>query len=331
MVSMAGMLGAALIQGRVFITKDYHGARHKGCTGSNHARWSCYFVPEASEECMERALRLAEQKQAWDEGIIKEFSGDQWNGEIPSFWGEPWKAMRPTVGVKDKLMTNYHTNHRRWWRAQALRYLTRFPSEYLCNLLNKERHRAFGEEVAKLVLKTLGTEWPHTRNESKRNSSNPMEEHVWSDYGPWMPRPLLSIHVRQGDKASEMRVVSFDEYMKLANVLRKRFPHVRSVWLSTEMQNVVDESKEYKGWKFYYSDVPRQVGTIRMAEYMALLGDKQAFNTAFINLVMAAECDFFVGVLGLTWSYIIDDLRMTSGKLKAGFLSVNSINGLLRK
>ncbi|XP_024520473.1 uncharacterized protein LOC9660544 [Selaginella moellendorffii] len=331
MVSMAGMLGAALLQGRVFITKDYHGARHKGCTGSNHARWSCYFFPEASEECMERALRLVEQKQAWDEGIIKEFSGDQWNGEIPSFWGEPWKAMRPTVGVKDKLMTNYHANHRRWWRAQALRYLTRFPSEYLCNLLNKERHRAFGEEVAKLVLKTLGTEWPRARNESKRNPSNPMEEHVWSDYGPWMPRPLLSIHVRQGDKASEMRVASFDEYMKLANVLRKRFPHVRNVWLSTEMQNVVDESKEYKGWKFYYSDVPRQVGTIRMAEYMALLGDKQGFDTAFINLVMAAECDFFVGVLGSTWSYIIDDLRMTSGKLKAGFLSVNSINGLLRK
>ncbi|EFJ16520.1 hypothetical protein SELMODRAFT_421711 [Selaginella moellendorffii] len=31
MVSMAGMFGAALIQGRVFITKDYHCARHKGC------------------------------------------------------------------------------------------------------------------------------------------------------------------------------------------------------------------------------------------------------------------------------------------------------------
>ncbi|EFJ32564.1 hypothetical protein SELMODRAFT_407539 [Selaginella moellendorffii] len=310
MVSMAGMFGAALIQGRVFITKDYHGARHKGCTGSNHARWSCYFVPEASEECMARALRLASEKQAWDKGIIKEFSGNQWNGKIPSFWGEPWKAMRPTVGVKGKLMTHYNANHR---------------SEYLCNLLNQERHRAFGEEAAKLVLKTLSTEWPLARE------SNPMEELVWSGYGPWMPQPLLSIHVRQGDKAREMKVVSFEEYMKLASVLQKRFPHVKNVWLSTEMQNVVDESKEYKGWNFYYSDVPRQVGTIRMAEYMALLGDKKAFDTAFVNLVMAADCDFFVGVLGSTWSYITDDLRMTSGKIKAGFLSVNSINSLLRK
>ncbi|XP_024543179.1 uncharacterized protein LOC9660872 isoform X4 [Selaginella moellendorffii] len=205
--------------------------------------------------------------------------------------------MRPTVGVKGKLMTHYNANHRRWWRAQALRYLTRFPSEYLCNLLNQERHRAFGEEAAKLVLKTLSTEWPLARE------SNPMEELVWSGYGPWMPQPLLSIHVRQGDKAREMEVVSFDEYMKLANVLRRRFPHVRNVWLSTEMQNVVDESKEYKDWNFYYSDVPRQVGTIRMTEYMALLGDKQAFDTAFVNLVMAADCDFFVGVLGSTWSY----------------------------
>lgn len=43
---------------------------------------------------------------------------------------------------------------------QAVRYLMRFQTEYTCNLLNAERHAAFGWEAAKLVLATPATEWP---------------------------------------------------------------------------------------------------------------------------------------------------------------------------
>ncbi|XP_024520476.1 uncharacterized protein LOC9660553 [Selaginella moellendorffii] len=114
MVSMAGMLGAAIIENRFLIT---HGAKHKGCAGSSHGRWSCYFVPEASEECITRALQLSMQEEARREGIVKDFSGDQWN-LVPSSWGEPWKAMQPTVELDGKLV-NHNANHRRWWRAQA--------------------------------------------------------------------------------------------------------------------------------------------------------------------------------------------------------------------
>lgn len=63
-----------------------------------------------------------------------------------------------------------------------------------------------------------------------------IEEFVWSNHRPWIPRPLLSIHVRMGDKACEMKVVEFEEYMRLANRIQKRFPHLKSIWLSTEMQ-----------------------------------------------------------------------------------------------
>lgn len=63
-----------------------------------------------------------------------------------------------------------------------------------------------------------------------------IEEFVWSSHKPWMPRPLLSMHVRMGDKACEMKVVEFEEYMGLAGRIRKRFPQLKSVWLSTEMQ-----------------------------------------------------------------------------------------------
>ncbi|TKY61345.1 hypothetical protein E2542_SST11196 [Spatholobus suberectus] len=49
---------------------------------------------------------------------------------------------------------------RRWWRAQAVRYLMRFPTEYTCNLLNEARHAAFGKIAAKMVLESLAEEWP---------------------------------------------------------------------------------------------------------------------------------------------------------------------------
>lgn len=68
----------------------------------------------------------------------------------------------------------------------------------------------------------------------KRRSE--MEKFVWSDHKPWVPGPLLSMHVRMGDKACEMKVVGFEDYMHLAERIRRRFPHLNSIWLSTEMQ-----------------------------------------------------------------------------------------------
>lgn len=68
------------------------------------------------------------------------------------------------------------------------------------------------------------------------NQRSDIEDFVWSNHKAWIPRPLLSMHVRMGDKACEMKVVEFKEYMRLANRIRRRFPHLNSIWLSTEMQ-----------------------------------------------------------------------------------------------
>lgn len=72
--------------------------------------------------------------------------------------------------------------------------------------------------------------------DDKEKRRSDIEEFVWSNHKPWMPRPLLSMHVRMGDKACEMKVVEFEEYMRLADRIRNRFPHLNSIWLSTEMQ-----------------------------------------------------------------------------------------------
>ncbi|CAI7844029.1 unnamed protein product [Closterium sp. NIES-53] len=54
---------------------------------------------------------------------------------------------------------------------------------------------------------------------------------------PYVPRPIVSVHVRQGDKGFEMQLFSFYAYMFMANRIRRGFPGVRYVWLGTEMQH----------------------------------------------------------------------------------------------
>lgn len=55
--------------------------------GSSRSSWSCYFFPETSPECRDRAFELMKQKEAWEKGIItiKEnyTSKEIWSGRTP--------------------------------------------------------------------------------------------------------------------------------------------------------------------------------------------------------------------------------------------------------
>lgn len=322
---MCGLLGIAINERRVLVTNYYNRADHGGCEGSSRASWSCYFFPETSLECRERAFELIKSEDAWSKGIVttKEnyTSKHIWAGPTPRKWGLPWNILQPTTDINGTLLASHRKMDRRWWRAQAVRYLLRFPTEYTCNLMNVARHASFGKLAAKMVLESLAGDWP------KESSAKPMsdiDEYVWSNHKPWVPRPLLSMHVRMGDKACEMKVVGFEEYMQLADRTRRHFPHLNSIWLSTEMQEVIDKTREYSHWNFHYTKVKRQVRiNMSMAEYEASLGRETSTNYPLVNFLMATDSDFFIGALGSSWSYLIDGMRNTGGKVMAGFLSVN--------
>lgn len=321
---MCGLLAIALHEKRVLVTNYYNRADHDGCEGSARSSWSCYFLPETSQECRDRALELIGSHDAWKSGIVtgkQNYSSKQiWAGQIPRLWGDPWTYLQPTTEINGSLISRHRKMDRRWWRAQAVRYLMRFQTEYTCGLMNLARHAAFGEEAAKIVLTGLPEKWPQNAVEKPVSD---IEKFVWSNHRPWIPRPLLSMHVRMGDKACEMKVVEFEDYMSLANRIRKRFPHLNSIWLSTEMQEVIDKSKSYASWNFYYTDVRRQVGNITMAKYEASLGRETSTNYPLVNFLMASDADFFIGALGSTWCFLIDGMRNTGGKVMAGYLSVN--------
>ncbi|KAL2526139.1 hypothetical protein Adt_11193 [Abeliophyllum distichum] len=321
---MCGLLAIAINEKRVLVTAYYNRADHDGCKDSSRSSWSCYFFPETTRECRRRAFELMQDKEAWEKGIItrKEnyTSKEIWAGRIPRIWGNPWSIMQPTTEINGSLFAHHRKMDRRWWRAQAVRYLMRFHSKYTCHLLNTARHDAFGWEAAKTVLMSSSKDF---REELEENSLSEIEKYVWSNQKPWIPRPLLSMHVRMGDKSCEMKVVGLEEYMHLAERIRGRFPHLNSVWLSTEMQDVIDKSRSYHHWRFYYTNVTRQVGNITMAAYEASLGRETSTNYPLVNFLMASESDYFIGALGSTWCFLIDGMRNTGGKVMSGYLSVN--------
>lgn len=85
---------------------------------------------------------------------------------------------------------------------------------------------------------------------------------------------------------------------------------------------MVDRTRLYPRWSFYYTNVSRQEGNVTMAAYEASLRRERSTNSALVNFVMANEADMFVGALGSTWCYLIDGMRNTGGKVMAGYLSV---------
>ena len=58
-------------------------------TGSSHSHWSCYFFPETSQECRDRAFDLMKSSESWKNGIVtvKEnyTSKEIWAGRVPRY------------------------------------------------------------------------------------------------------------------------------------------------------------------------------------------------------------------------------------------------------
>ena len=138
-----------------------------------------------------------------------------------------------------------------WWRAQAIRYMMRWPTPSLCHVTNKVRHESMGKLAAKRDASANLGQKRAIDSESKRvgeedhnsvelnaivNQSSHFEvDRSWKS-GPYMPRPIVSIYVQQGDKAAEMRVFSLAAHMWFAERLRFHIPNLENVWLSTEME-----------------------------------------------------------------------------------------------
>ena len=61
-----------------------------------------------------------------------------------------------------------------------------------------------------------------------------------------------------------------------------------------------------------------------MIAYEKEVGMEQEVSSSFANLIIASQCDFFVGVLGSNWNRLINELRLTGGKKRASYMALNN-------
>ncbi|KAF3078607.1 mitochondrial inner membrane protein required for protein import, variant 3 [Orbilia oligospora] len=211
---------------------------------------------------------------------------------IPFVFEEALKKIQPDV---TREMLKY------WWRAQAAAYIMRFNR----NTSRRLKQFRLGEDT-----KQLGLHWDV--NGDPRNVNVPFP----------LPEGTISMHVRHGDKGSEMRLVPFNDYVVRAEKFSAENPlgNWKRAFLSTEDPNVIEQMKtmaritpfSYSGsnsrWTWYWTDIPRlNTGPeTQLKEF----GNRTDLTIKWLlQLVMAIECDVFVGTRGSGWNRLIDSLR----------------------
>ncbi|CAI5971892.1 unnamed protein product [Closterium sp. NIES-64] len=305
-------------------------------------------LPRMTEESKEGVLG-SEQRVVWFHG--EPYNGLRFEGDV-SRWPNAYRE-RPNsielvgfVGEGDETRQRVH-----WWRAQSIRFLLRSPSAYLCHITNRVRHTSYGLSVAAHLAASaahqaalahshpeiLSSAWAERRpnscscgstdSTSETNTAGVTESSAFRRLAlgaePYVPRPIVSVHVRQGDKGSEMQLNSFAAFMFFAYRLRRVEPELRHVWLSTEMQSAIDQTAQFKDWSFHYSHNPRQNSTKFMVDYERDVGH-QLVGISFANLIISSQCDYFVGALGSNWNRLINELRVTNGRLFRGYVTLNN-------
>ncbi|CAI5984701.1 unnamed protein product [Closterium sp. NIES-65] len=185
-----------------------------------------------------------------------------------------------------------------WWRAQAIRFLLRWPSLYLCHLTNIARHRAFGRDAAIRIteagfaqavtedgLSSFDSALASPSFDNRRANETLVHDMAMQDWlgeELFVPRPMLHMHVRQGDKIQLGKAESVATWMRAAMLLRVHDPSLHRMWISTDTQ-----------------------------------------ESSLVNLMLAAECDYSVTTLDSNWNRVIHSMRITGGRANSPAPSVS--------
>jgi hypothetical protein len=177
-----------------------------------------------------------------------------------------------------------------WWRAQSVAFLARFNEESIALL--KKLRTAQGKVV----------HWPTDSQWAERMATSfPIE------------RGAVSVHVRHGDKQIEMALVEDFKYFDAAEkvVVNDPMGHTRLAYVSTEDPAVMESAKKYNNsaWSFLWYDVPRI--NSNGIDQISKLGMPKGYlsHIWWLQLLMALECDAWIGTRGSNWNRLIDELR----------------------
>ncbi|CAI7899377.1 unnamed protein product [Closterium sp. NIES-54] len=84
--------------------------------------------------------------------VLLNDTSDRDHCDAVRLWGSPHRNRPSVVELAGKMHPlNEAQLKLRWWQAQALRYLLRWPSVHLCHTINRMRHASYGLSVASQV------------------------------------------------------------------------------------------------------------------------------------------------------------------------------------
>eukprot|EP00850_Spirogloea_muscicola_P021658 SM000257S08642 [mRNA] locus=s257:148927:154746:- [translate_table: standard] len=342
----------AIAKGRIMVFQNnYLRGGHTGCEAhGKELSFECYFLPEAAPACKARIAKLWEAQGAQggeDDVVMGEPTREQvgtthwaYRSDTSAFcakWGCPDGWMKPS----DEVLGRMKVHPLDWFRAQQIRYLLRYPSEYLCRVTNQARHASYGKWVAHRHLEaTLAQRFLLSMGDPglSSNFTGDLEGGLWAERDEVLaPRPYISLHVREGAKGREMTLFPFRAYMEEAERVRRSDPNMRTVWLATMLTSVVEEGF----FKFFFTKQRRLQGEEENGDFddiplpttegmskdevkkLVRANLRESVDMSFANLMVQAEADYFIGTLGSNWDRLIDELRKTNGRLSAGYIALN--------
>lgn len=125
-----------------------------------------------------------------------------------------------------------------------------------------------------------------------------------------IPHPVVSIHVRRGDKHKEMKLLDLSAYLSRALPIMLAFG-VQNVFLSTEDPDVVVRAhSEYSAINWFVTSDERRNPNLYQFKQGNLT---EEFYLAMRNLYLASDSDFFVGTRRSNWCRLIDETQRANG------------------
>mmetsp|Transcript_44126 Transcript_44126/g.95718 ORF Transcript_44126/g.95718 Transcript_44126/m.95718 type:complete len:123 (-) Transcript_44126:25-393(-) len=99
----------------------------------------------------------------------------------------------------------------------------------------------------------------------------------------------------------------------------------RKMFISTEDPEVINDVKgdKYRGWTFSFIEQLRMTGAPTWSDHTREKGASEEFLSSVLNLIVALECDGYIGTIASNWNRLIDELRrLWAGKAYARYVEV---------
>ena len=130
-----------------------------------------------------------------------------------------------------------------------------------------------------------------------------------------IPLGTIAVHVRHGDKWTEVESVDDKQYMTVLESLKAQTSSEslkRNIYLSTEDAETVRNFQHFRGWNVSFTRVQRFTDPQLSPEGIASrIGKANEMLNSLVSLDLALQCDAFVMTLSSNWCRLIDELRAT--------------------